>query len=634
MKKITILLALSLLFILTSSLSFAVSFKDVSSDHWAYEVINEMNQKKILSGYPDGSFRPENSITRAEFAKILVAAIVDKDEPDGPTVSFEDIDGAHWAYSYIEKANKYLSGYSLGGRYFYFPDNPAVREDIAVALVLALNMQDEPYREDTIYRFTDKYEVSENFKKYISIAYENGLIKGFDDGTFRPQDKLTRAQVAQLISNALKIKAKPKNTPVKYPVVDIPSTTTPSVPETTSISKTATPVPTKVKTTPVPKTTQPITQYTITLKSNGNGTITPSGKKVVNKGENLGISCKADSGYCFSKFLVDGVEPSSVTISNDGGTIALFTLENINADHKVEAFFVKKTSIPEIPEHTITIKSDSNGTVSPTGTVMVKRGEDLEISCKAKSGYRFSKFLVDGEDAYGVTISNDGGTAAFFTLKDIRQNHKVEVQFVKKSSTITANQHTINVKGGANGSVSPIGKTIVKDGEKFSVSCKGAKGYVVDQVRVNGTLLYGTSEAFEGVKELKDEISVLVTNDGGSQVILSFDKVSDDYDINVSFRVNILFNKVIEIEIDGKGSAELNNYISRDNNKYVVSSFEDISFYFNSLSENYVLRQVLINGRVVKPVYDYISQNGTAGKGTISIDDLTQKVNTITLVFD
>ena len=60
MKKITILLALSILFILTSSLSFAVSFKDVSSDHWAYEVINEMNQKKILSGYPDGSFRPEN----------------------------------------------------------------------------------------------------------------------------------------------------------------------------------------------------------------------------------------------------------------------------------------------------------------------------------------------------------------------------------------------------------------------------------------------------------------------------------------------------------------------------------------------------------------------------------------------
>ena len=238
MKRVLTLFVIIAIILTFANIVMAASYFDVSKDHWAYDVINEMSQKKILAGYPDGSFRPDNSITRAEFAKILVSAVVDDDADEKPLVSFEDIDSHHWAYRYINKANKYLSGYSLGGRYFYFPDNAAVREDIAVALVLALNLQYEAHSEDTLYNFTDKRDISENFRKYIAIAYENGLIKGFEDGTFRPQDKLTRAQVAQLISNALKIMAKPTNTPVKIPVVDIP------------IESTLAPTTTVIKTTP------------------------------------------------------------------------------------------------------------------------------------------------------------------------------------------------------------------------------------------------------------------------------------------------------------------------------------------------------------------------------------------------
>lgn len=199
MKKSIILVTLLLTLISTSV--FAATFKDLSSNHWAYGSISEMTKKGILVGYPDGTFAPEKSITRAEFAKILVLTL-DLDE-NQEKVDFIDVAETHWAYKYVNTASKYLSGYSNGKQILYLPNDEAVREDVAVAVVVAAGLQDAKYNPDTLNKFSDKNFISENLKKYVAIAAENNLMNGNADGTFNPKGKLTRAEVCKLMMNTV-----------------------------------------------------------------------------------------------------------------------------------------------------------------------------------------------------------------------------------------------------------------------------------------------------------------------------------------------------------------------------------------------------------------------------------------------
>ena len=124
MKKYLLILV-SLLVILTSNIVFAVSFSDLTNEHWAYEPIIEMANKGILAGYPDGTFLPNKSITRAEFAKILVLSLDLKDEANKNNF-FDDVDSSHWSYDYVRIASNYLSGYTNGSQIYFMPDEQAV----------------------------------------------------------------------------------------------------------------------------------------------------------------------------------------------------------------------------------------------------------------------------------------------------------------------------------------------------------------------------------------------------------------------------------------------------------------------------------------------------------------------------
>lgn len=209
---------------LLCSVCFAATFNDLTADHWAYMPIKEMADKGILSGYPDGTFRPNGAITRAEFAKILVLSL--NLSGSQVNVEFEDVPSEHWAYSYVKKASDYLSGYTNGVVLRYMPDNKAVREDMTVAIVNAAGLQNADYSLSTLNRFSDKNDISESLKKYVAIAVENGLMKGNDDGTFRPKGNLTRAQVCQLMKNALEYLEK---IPVSEIVTPTPSPTQESI---------------------------------------------------------------------------------------------------------------------------------------------------------------------------------------------------------------------------------------------------------------------------------------------------------------------------------------------------------------------------------------------------------------------
>jgi len=107
-----------------------VQFRDVPENHWAYTFISSAAAANIIEGYPDGTFRPEESITRAEMTKLL-AAMVEKTY--NGEVNFSDVSKNHWAEEEITALARMgvLSGYPDGT---FRPDNKINRGEAAVIL--------------------------------------------------------------------------------------------------------------------------------------------------------------------------------------------------------------------------------------------------------------------------------------------------------------------------------------------------------------------------------------------------------------------------------------------------------------------------------------------------------------------
>ena len=156
-KKITcslfvvVLLAVTLL-LPTSNVQAASRFPDVPSTHWAYNYVDDIASRGIISGFPDGTFRPNSSVTREQAAKMIViaAGIPYK----GKASKFPDVSKDNWA------------------------------------------------------------------SPFVAAAKDAGVIGGFPDGTFRPKDKVTRAQVAAMVTKAFDLKLVGKASSFK----DVPKT--------------------------------------------------------------------------------------------------------------------------------------------------------------------------------------------------------------------------------------------------------------------------------------------------------------------------------------------------------------------------------------------------------------------------
>lgn len=206
MKKffaIVLTLALALGIMSTIPVYATQAFDDVPADHWAFDYISEMVARGVLSGYPNGSFQPGKTITRAEFSTAMcLAAGLDPAAVD--STSYRDVDAADWYAPYVECGKDYLAGYvSDDGQPYYMPDAAALREDIAVALVKLKGYDASSYDESVLETtFTDYQTISLDARAYVAAAVEQGLISGYDDRTFRGQSTITRAEAATLLWKA------------------------------------------------------------------------------------------------------------------------------------------------------------------------------------------------------------------------------------------------------------------------------------------------------------------------------------------------------------------------------------------------------------------------------------------------
>lgn len=164
--------------------------------HWAEENIKGLIKLDAIVGYTDNTFKPNNNITRAEFATILVKAF---DLESKSTTIFNDtID--HWAKDYISVAagNRIILGY---GENLFGPDDLITREQMAVMIIKTMKI--DLSSKDTL--FADSNQVSEWAEEYVSTAVNLEVIVGYPDKTFKPQANATRAEAVTVIMNGLRI---------------------------------------------------------------------------------------------------------------------------------------------------------------------------------------------------------------------------------------------------------------------------------------------------------------------------------------------------------------------------------------------------------------------------------------------
>ncbi|HLO85524.1 MAG TPA: family 10 glycosylhydrolase [Nostocaceae cyanobacterium] len=207
--------------------SILTGFPDIQN-HWARPFIEGLVQLRALKGYPDGTFRPDNSVTRAEFAAMISAIF-------SPTVkrkytSFVDVAENYWAKNAIKQA--YETGFIVG-----YPDKrfrPAekiARADVLVALVngLEVALRVAP---DLLKQLPQIYQDAVNIPNYatnqVAIATRLGWVASYPNiKLLNPKIAATRADVAVIVYQALVYLGKAEKITSNYLVIPPPDTTTP-----------------------------------------------------------------------------------------------------------------------------------------------------------------------------------------------------------------------------------------------------------------------------------------------------------------------------------------------------------------------------------------------------------------------
>ncbi|MDR1588760.1 MAG: S-layer homology domain-containing protein [Oscillospiraceae bacterium] len=151
---------------------------------------------KYLNGYEDGTVRPENDITRAEAAAIFFRLIADTDKSAPLSSAFSDLDVGSWYYqdvAYLQH-NGIIKGYPDGT---FRPNDPITRAEFAV--IASRFDKLESNVPNTFSDVEDSYWAA----GYINSAVAKGWITGYPDGTFKPKEYITRAEVVTLVNRML-----------------------------------------------------------------------------------------------------------------------------------------------------------------------------------------------------------------------------------------------------------------------------------------------------------------------------------------------------------------------------------------------------------------------------------------------
>lgn len=183
-----------------------LSLDDVRKESaWAMQYITELVRKGVFTGYPDGSFRPNEPVTRIQAIAAAVRQMGLEEEAAremSTRLNFQDADLIQkkhpWAVGYVAVALE--NDLFLENETKVQPEKPADRLWATILLVKALGLEEEAKEKmNTVLPFKDRDQIPAGSVGYVAVALEKGLITGYENNTFRPNKPVTRAEYAALL---------------------------------------------------------------------------------------------------------------------------------------------------------------------------------------------------------------------------------------------------------------------------------------------------------------------------------------------------------------------------------------------------------------------------------------------------
>ncbi len=188
---------ITFLLVFTCCASSVLAFSDVPSSHKNYEAITYLSDRGVLSGYEDGTFKPENAVNRAEALKIIIVPLYEtlQDPTENP---FPDVSPDLWFAKYVQKAKErgIVSGDGVTGN---FEGSRTVNlVEYLKILLLAYQINLDNYQNPTEVIFNDVQDLTQWFIPYLYYAATTNIIHADNANNIYPGDPLTRGEVAEI----------------------------------------------------------------------------------------------------------------------------------------------------------------------------------------------------------------------------------------------------------------------------------------------------------------------------------------------------------------------------------------------------------------------------------------------------
>ena len=177
-------------------------FKDMEGFHWAVPAVQYLKDNDYISGYDDGSFRPETPMTRAELCSLVTRVFLD--ESYRYEVSrYSDVTSADWFYQYLLSA-EYFSLFQWIYEGEFCPEEFVTRQEMCAVIYRAYRRNESDLaRLQPRYDFLDFSQISSYAYDPIQRLQQAGCVNGYENGEFLPLKLATRAEVAKVIATVL-----------------------------------------------------------------------------------------------------------------------------------------------------------------------------------------------------------------------------------------------------------------------------------------------------------------------------------------------------------------------------------------------------------------------------------------------
>lgn len=173
-------------------------FSDISG-HWAEQEILSAYDNSIVHGLGDGTFCPDNKVTRAEFVTMITNMLNIDQEAE---CTFDDVSKDAWYYKSVAAASN--AGYIVGDGSKFNPQTNITREDAAVIISRILVDKNIELNSGAEYNFMDAADAAEYSKQAIAMLADKGIVSGYD-GRFNPKGNTNRAEAAALLLRVFRL---------------------------------------------------------------------------------------------------------------------------------------------------------------------------------------------------------------------------------------------------------------------------------------------------------------------------------------------------------------------------------------------------------------------------------------------